>query len=128
MVNPFDAHLLIIADLRISRRIYRNHPEVNFKPGPFYLGDGLLGWTFNINCILWTFFVFVIFSMPTVLPVTKTNMNYASVCCRSALIQGGSNNYILGYNGGRHRNCWVRTILDSSLPPCVDAEFNPRHI
>lgn len=63
------------------RRLYRNHPEVVFKPGPFYLGDGLLGWAFNINCICWTLFVFVIFSFPTIRPITKDNMNYASVCC-----------------------------------------------
>lgn len=61
------------------RRVYRNHPDVDFKPGPFYMGDGLLGWAFNINCILWTLFVVVIFSMPTTLSVTKDNMNYASV-------------------------------------------------
>lgn len=61
------------------RRVYRNHPEVDFKPGPFYLGDGFLGWVFNVNCIVWTLFVCVIFSMPTILPVTKLNMNYASV-------------------------------------------------
>lgn len=61
------------------RRLYRNHPEVLFKPGPFYMGDGLLGWAANITCISWTLFVCVIFSLPTVLPVTKDNMNYASV-------------------------------------------------
>ena len=59
--------------------MYRNHPEVNFKPGPFYMGDGILGWAANINCILWTLFVCVIFALPNYLPVTSTNMNYASV-------------------------------------------------
>ena len=61
------------------RRIFRNHPEVEFKPGPFYLGDGLLGWAVNLNCIIWTLFVSVIFSLPTYLPVTKDTMNYAAV-------------------------------------------------
>ena len=61
------------------RRIYRHHPEVEFKPGPFYLGDGLLGWAVNLSCIIWTLFVSVIFSLPTYLPVTKDNMNYAAV-------------------------------------------------
>lgn len=32
------------------RRLYRNHPEVVFKPGPFYM-PGLLGWAANITCI-----------------------------------------------------------------------------
>ena len=60
--------------------MYQNHPEVTFKPGPFYMGDGLLGWAANIMCISWVLFVSVIFSLPTILPVTKDNMNYASVC------------------------------------------------
>jgi amino acid transporter len=61
------------------RRIFQHHPEVHFKPGPFYLGDGLLGWVVNLICIVWTLFVSVIFSLPTVLPVTKDTMNYAAV-------------------------------------------------
>jgi len=71
------------------RRVYRNHPEVDFKPGPFYLGDGLLGWAFNVNCILWTLFVCVIFSMPTIMPVTKDNMNYASVITIGVIVIAG---------------------------------------
>lgn len=61
------------------RRLYANHPDVNFRPGPFYMGPGLLGWAANVTCISWTLFVCVIFSLPTVFPVTKINMNYASV-------------------------------------------------
>jgi len=61
------------------RRLYANHPEVNFKPGPFYMGDGLLGWAANITCIAWTLFVCVIFSLPTEMPVSPENMNYSSV-------------------------------------------------
>ncbi|KAJ7619314.1 amino acid permease [Roridomyces roridus] len=61
------------------RRLFENHPEVMFKPGPFYMGNGLLGWGANITCIIWTLFVCVIFSFPTLKPVTALNMNYASV-------------------------------------------------
>ncbi|KAJ6463398.1 APC amino acid permease [Mycena sanguinolenta] len=61
------------------RRVFQNHPEVMFKPGPFYMGPGLLGWAANIACISWTCFVCVIFSFPTVKPVTALDMNYASV-------------------------------------------------
>jgi len=68
------------------RRIYRHHPEVQFKPGPFYLGDGLLGWAVNLNCIIWTLFISVIFSLPTYLPVTSNTMNYASVITGSVLL------------------------------------------
>ena len=48
------------------------------------MGDGFLGWAANIICIIWTLFVCVIFSLPTILPVTKENMNYASVSGSSA--------------------------------------------
>lgn len=82
----YDAHYLPGTH---RRRYYRNHPEVDFRPGPFYLGDGLLGWAFNINCILWTLFVFVIFSMPTVMPVTANNMNYASVITVGVIVLAG---------------------------------------
>ena len=68
------------------RRIFQHHPEVQFKPGPFYLGDGLLGWAVNINCIVWTLFVSVIFSLPTYLPVTKNTMNYAAVITGSVVL------------------------------------------
>ena len=68
------------------RRIFQHHPEVRFKPGPFYLGDGLLGWAVNLNCIVWTLFVSVVFSLPTELPVTSNTMNYASVITSSVLL------------------------------------------
>ena len=61
------------------RRLYQNHPDVKFVPGPFYMGDGWLGWTCNVICIAWTLFVSVLFSLPTYFPVTAENMNYASV-------------------------------------------------
>ena len=61
------------------RRVYHSHPDVMFKPGPFYMGDGWLGFLSNYICISWTLFICVIFSIPTNLPVTKLNMNYASV-------------------------------------------------
>ncbi|KAJ7779523.1 APC amino acid permease [Mycena olivaceomarginata] len=51
------------------RRVFENHPDVKFKPGPFYMGPGVLGWAANIACISWTLFV---------CPVTALNMNYAS--------------------------------------------------
>lgn len=68
------------------RRAYAHHPEVQFNPGPFYLGDGWLGWAVNVCCITWTLFVSVIFSLPTVLPVTANTMNYASVITASVVL------------------------------------------
>lgn len=61
------------------RRVFHKHPDVMFKPGPFYMGDGVVGLFCNTMCISWTLFVCVIFSLPTVMPVTADNMNYASV-------------------------------------------------
>ena len=61
------------------RRVYHSHPDVMFKPGPFYMGDGWMGLLFNSISISWTLFVCVVLSIPTNLPVTKLNMNYASV-------------------------------------------------
>ncbi|KAF9468265.1 APC amino acid permease [Collybia nuda] len=68
------------------RRVFAHHPEVMFKPGPFYMGDGLLGKFCNWLCIIWTLFICVIFSLPTIRPVTAQNMNYASVITIGVLI------------------------------------------
>ncbi|KAH7096164.1 APC amino acid permease [Auriculariales sp. MPI-PUGE-AT-0066] len=68
------------------RRWYANHPDVMFKPGPFYMGDGWLGFAANWICICWTLFISVIFSLPTVRPVTKDTMNYASVITVGVLV------------------------------------------
>ena len=70
---------VLIGDSTRRRRVYRNHPDVKFKPGPFYMGDGIFGWMVNIICVLWTLFITVLFCMPEYLPVNKNNMNYASV-------------------------------------------------
>lgn len=60
------------------RRIFRNHPEVHFQPGPFYM-PGALGWAANIICVTWTLFIATILCFPTYLPTTAQTMNYASV-------------------------------------------------
>lgn len=46
-----------------------------FEPGPWHLGRA----SFFVNCwaCIWTFFVTIIFLLPTVRPVTALNMNYA---------------------------------------------------
>ncbi|CUA67006.1 putative amino-acid permease C15C4,04c [Schizosaccharomyces pombe 972h-] [Rhizoctonia solani] len=87
------------------RRLFRNHPDVHFKPGPFYMGDGFLGWTVNTMCILWTLFVAVILALPTIRPVTQLNMNYASVItagvmiCSLAWYFGGARKHYHGPTG-----------------------------
>ena len=77
------------------------------------MGDGLLGWACNITCICWTLFVSVIFSIPTVLPVTKETMNYASVITGGVVILSGAW-YILG----AHKHYKGPT---SNLPPEAQA-------
>lgn len=93
-----NTHIFVRISLSVSdiaplplfrRRVYANHPDVQFKPGPFYMGPGIIGWVANIACISWTLFVCVIFSLPTVLPVTKENMNYASVITVGVIILSG---------------------------------------
>ncbi|KAL1757075.1 amino acid permease-domain-containing protein [Schizophyllum commune] len=81
------------------RRVFANHPDVMFKPGPFYMGDGFVGVAANVICITWTLFIIVIFSFPTVLPVTAENMNYASVITVGVMFMSALW-YILG--GHRH--------------------------
>ncbi|KAJ3349361.1 hypothetical protein HDU83_000589 [Entophlyctis luteolus] len=49
-----------------------------FTPGPFYMGPRV-GLAVNIIAVLWTAFVSCILVLPTVMPVTDVNMNYASV-------------------------------------------------
>ncbi|PFH47069.1 hypothetical protein AMATHDRAFT_68499 [Amanita thiersii Skay4041] len=81
------------------RRVFHSHPDVLFKPGPFYMGDGLLGLLANTMCISWTLFICVIFSIPTILPVTPQNMNYASVITGGVTILA-----FLWYILGAHRH------------------------
>ncbi|KAI0270633.1 APC amino acid permease [Gloeopeniophorella convolvens] len=107
------------------RRIYQHHPEVQFKPGPFYMGDGLLGWAANINCILWTLFVSVIFSIPTYLPVTKDTMNYASVITGGVALLAMIWYFI---DGRRHYHGPQSNIMDDVAPPIGEVEHDKSSI
>ncbi|KAH7909898.1 APC amino acid permease [Hygrophoropsis aurantiaca] len=83
------------------RRVYHSHPEVQFKPGPYYMGDGWLGWAANVNCIVWTLFVCVIFSLPTEFPVTAVNMNYSAPITVGVIVLSGAW-YLLGAHRHYH--------------------------
>ncbi|KAH9824142.1 amino acid/polyamine transporter I [Melampsora americana] len=63
----------------IMKLLFMNHPEVNFKPGPFNLGKGYLMWFINLTAIGWVSFICLILSFPTVQPITFENMNYSWV-------------------------------------------------
>jgi len=94
----------------ICRRLFANHPEVMFKPGPFYMGDGFVGWFANISCTVWTLFIVVIFSMPTVLPVTPDTMNYASVITVGVIFLA----YVWWFAGARWYYTGPRSNLDDA--------------
>ncbi|KAK7892701.1 polyamine transporter tpo5 [Exophiala xenobiotica] len=69
-----------------------------FKPGPWHMGK--LSPYVNAWACIWTFFVTIIFLMPTIRPVTAENMNYAIVfmgfilfCAALFWFVGGKNYY-----------------------------------
>ena len=69
------------------RRIYQHHPEVQFKPGPFYMDSETVcsgGWL--TSNVLWTLFVPVMFSFPAVMLATKDTMNYGAVITGGILL------------------------------------------
>lgn len=61
----------------IGRRIFENHPDVNFEPGPFYMGK--YGKVVNYIMLVWTAFEVVILSFPAYKPITAQTMNYSSI-------------------------------------------------
>ncbi|KAG9232047.1 amino acid/polyamine transporter I [Amylocarpus encephaloides] len=66
-----------------------------FEPGPWHLGKYS---TFvNAYCCIWTFFVTIIFLLPTVRPVAADTMNYACVFLVFILVCSA----IFWYAGGR---------------------------
>ncbi|SNX85504.1 related to amino-acid permease 2 [Melanopsichium pennsylvanicum] len=70
----------------VARWIYWDHPDVQFKPGPFTLGRGLLGKTINGIAICWTMFECVVLAIPTVKPISAINFNYSWVIMMGILL------------------------------------------
>ncbi|PWN40058.1 amino acid transporter [Ceraceosorus guamensis] len=66
--------------------IFRRHPDVNFKPGPFWMGWGWFGTTIRIIACIWTVFECVVLVIPTVSPLTAQNMNYSWVVMLGVLL------------------------------------------
>ncbi|KAH9920860.1 APC amino acid permease [Epithele typhae] len=99
------------------RRLYGNHPEVQFTPGPFYMGNGFIGWTANVMCILWTCFVCIIFAFPTNLPVLPATMNYAAPITVGVVFLSlvwyfaGANRHYKGPQSNR------KEVVDGLAPP-----------
>ncbi|KAK2460442.1 hypothetical protein APHAL10511_007607 [Amanita phalloides] len=65
-----------------STAAFDAHPLANGRNGvegtPFYMGK-IKGPVVNVCAVLWMLLQIVLFSMPAVIPVTQTSMNYASV-------------------------------------------------
>lgn len=70
----------------ICRQIFANHPDVQFEPGPFTLGNGLFAKAVNWIAIFWTLFECTILSFPTVKDVDANSMNWGSIVMFGVLI------------------------------------------
>ncbi|SPC67487.1 related to amino-acid permease 2 [Ustilago sp. UG-2017b] len=70
----------------VARWIYWDHPDVQFQPGPFFLGRGLLGKSINLIAVCWTMFECIILAIPTVQPITQFNFNYSWVIMAGVLV------------------------------------------
>ena len=81
----------------IGRRLFEHRPDVNFKPGPFYMGKW--GLPVNIVMVLWTAFEVIILAFPAVKPITALTMNYSSVITVGVMVLSG-----LWYIAGAHKH------------------------
>ena len=63
----------------ICRQFFANHPDVQFEPGPFFMGNGWLGRTVNWIAIFWTLFECTVLSFPVVKDVDANSMNWGSI-------------------------------------------------
>lgn len=72
------------------RMIFAGHEGVDFKPGPFYMGDGWLSKVINWVAVIYIVFECVILSIPAVYPVTKETMNYAGPITIGVMLLGAA--------------------------------------
>ncbi|GAA6039817.1 hypothetical protein JCM8097_004236 [Rhodosporidiobolus ruineniae] len=91
----------------VARMIWKDHPEVQFKPGPFFLGEGWLGWTVRLIAVGWTSMVVIILGLPTIRPVTSLNMNYAFAVTGGVMILA----WLVFFSGGRLHYRGPRNVL-----------------
>lgn len=68
--------LAVSYGIPISISLFHRRKDVNYAR--WTMGK-TLGWIVNVIALLWIMFEVVLFSMPTVLPVTEGSMNYAVV-------------------------------------------------
>ncbi|GAA6013862.1 hypothetical protein JCM11491_000449 [Sporobolomyces phaffii] len=89
------------------KMIFQDHPEVQFKPGPFHLGRGFLSWFINGIAVSWTTFVVIILALPTIRPVDAENMNYASAVTGGVMVLS----FIWFFAGGRKHYTGPRNLI-----------------
>lgn len=68
--------LAVSYGIPIAISLFHRRKDVN---GARWTMGSTVGWAVNIIALLWIAFEMVLFSMPTVLPVTEVSMNYAIV-------------------------------------------------
>lgn len=68
--------LAVSYGIPIAISLFHRRRDVN---GARWTMGSTVGWIVNIIALLWIVFEMILFSMPTVLPVTEVSMNYAIV-------------------------------------------------
>lgn len=68
--------LAVSYGIPIAISLFHRRKDVN---GARWTMGSTVGWIVNIIALLWIIFEMILFSMPTVLPVTEVSMNYAIV-------------------------------------------------
>lgn len=68
--------LAVSYGIPIAISLFHRRRDVN---GARWTMGSAVGWVVNIIALLWIVFEMILFSMPTVLPVTEVSMNYAIV-------------------------------------------------
>ncbi|GAA5894121.1 hypothetical protein JCM5296_001017 [Sporobolomyces johnsonii] len=90
--------------------IFRNHPDVQYQPGPFTLGTGFLGKFIPTVAVSWTAFVVIILALPETIPVTAASMNYAAPITGAVIL--GS--WIWWFLGGRRHYSGPRSHIEET--------------
>lgn len=68
--------LAVSYGIPIAISLFHRRRDVN---GARWTMGNTVGWVVNVIALLWIIFEMILFSMPTVLPVTEVSMNYAIV-------------------------------------------------